>query len=134
MDRRPAALLVYEATGQWHRGLEEHLAGRQPLARVNPLRARRLAQAMGEEAKTDSADARTLAALRDLDALVAARDAPVKDRTARAEFWSLYTGPLTVAAVSPAPTRYEFFFNCERPHASLDYQTPNGYLVSLEAA
>ena len=24
----PAALLVYEATGQWHRGLEEHLAGR----------------------------------------------------------------------------------------------------------
>ena len=59
----PAALLVYEATGHWHRGLEEHLADRQPLARVNPLRARRFAQAMGEEAKTDAADARTLAAM-----------------------------------------------------------------------
>ena len=94
----PAALLVYEATGHWHRGLEEHLAGRQPLARVNPLRARRFAQAMGEEAKTDAADARTLAAMgasvevrlveprtaaqRALGELVAARDALVGDRTA----------------------------------------------------
>lgn len=94
----PAVLLVYEATGQWHRGLEEHLAGRQPLARVNPLRARRFAQAMGEEAKTDAADARTLAAMgasvevrlveprtaaqRALGELVAARDALVGDRTA----------------------------------------------------
>ena len=56
------------------------------------------------------------------------------NRSARAEFWSLYTGPLTVAAVSPALTQYEFFFNYERPHASLDYQTPNEYLVALEAA
>lgn len=93
-----AALLVYEATGHWHRGLEEHLAARQPLARVNPLRARRFAQAMGEEAKTDAADARTLAAMgaavevrlveprtaaqRALGELVAARDALVGDRTA----------------------------------------------------
>ena len=49
------------------------------------------------------------------------------------EFWSLCDGPLTVAAVSPALASYEFFFNCERPHASLDYQTPNEYLVALEA-
>ena len=91
----PAVLVVYESTGPWHRDLEERLAGRLALARVNPLRARRFAQAMGEEAKTD---ARSLAAMgaamavrrveprsqpqRDLDELATARDALVKDRTA----------------------------------------------------
>ena len=55
------------------------------------------------------------------------------NRSARAEFWSLYNGPLTVAAVTPALANYEFFFNYERPHASLDYQTPNEYLVATEA-
>ena len=94
----PAVLVVYESTGPWHRDLEESLAGRLALARVNPLRARRFAQAMGEEAKTDAADARSLAAMgaamevrrveprppaqRDLDELATARDALVKDRTA----------------------------------------------------
>ena len=93
----PAVVVVYESTGPWHRNLEEHLAGRLALARVNPLRARRFAQAMGEEAKTDAADARSLAAMgaamavrrveprtqphRD-DELATARDALVKDRTA----------------------------------------------------
>ena len=55
------------------------------------------------------------------------------NRSARAEFWSLYDGPLTVATVTPALANYEFFFNYERPHASLDYQTPNEYVVALEA-
>ncbi len=92
------ALVVYESTGPWHREFEESLAARLPLARVNALRARRFAQAMGEGAKTDAVDARVLAAmgdavelrrveprppaLRDLDELVTARDALVKDRTA----------------------------------------------------
>ncbi len=92
------AAVVYESTGPWHREFEERLAGRLPLARVNALRARRFAQAMGEEAKTDAVDARMLAAMgaavdvrpveprapaqRDLDELVAARDALVEDRTA----------------------------------------------------
>ena len=53
-----AALVVYESTGPWHRQMEENLAGRLLLARVNALRARRFAQAMGEEAKTDAVDAR----------------------------------------------------------------------------
>ena len=53
--------------------------------------------------------------------------------TLRAEFWSLYDGPLTVAAVTPALAKYEFFFNYQRPHTSLDYKTPNEYLVELEA-
>ena len=92
------ALVVYESTGPWHREFEESLAARLPLARVNALRARRFAQAMGEGAKTDAVDARVLAAmgdavelrrveprppaLHDLDELVTARDALVKDRTA----------------------------------------------------
>ena len=54
-------------------------------------------------------------------------------RAARAEFWSLYNGPLNVAAVTPALANCEFFFNYERHHASLDYQTPNEYLVATEA-
>ena len=77
---------------------EEALAGRLRLARVNAARARRFAQALGEEAKTDAVDARVLAAmgralplrqveakpqaLRDLDELATARDGLVKDRVA----------------------------------------------------
>ena len=52
-----ATLVVYESTGPWHRAFEERLAGRLSLARVNALRARRFAQVMGVEAKTDAADA-----------------------------------------------------------------------------
>ena len=92
------AIVVYESTGHYHRDFEEALAGRLRLARVNAARARRFAQAMGEEAKTDAADARVLAAmgaalplrrvearpraLRDLDELATGRDALVKDRVA----------------------------------------------------
>ena len=56
------------------------------------------------------------------------------NRSARIEFWSLYDGPLTVTNVSPALSDYQFFYNYQRPHASLEYQTPNEYLVQLEAA
>ena len=92
------AVVVYESTGHCHRDFEEALAGRLRLARVNAARARRFAQALGEEAKTDAADARVLAAMgealrlrqvearssaqRDLDELGTARDGLVKDRVA----------------------------------------------------
>ena len=92
------ALVVCESTGHCHRDFEEALAGRLRLARVNAALARRFAQALGEEAKTDAADARVLAAmgralplrrvearspaLRDLDELGTARDGLVKDRVA----------------------------------------------------
>ena len=56
------------------------------------------------------------------------------NRSARAEFWSLYDGPLTVEHVAPQLAKYEFFFNYERPHESLAYRTPNEYLVAQEAA
>ena len=59
-DRQPH-LLVYEATGPYHAGFERALAGKLPLAKINPLQARRFAQACGTRAKTDAVDARLLA-------------------------------------------------------------------------
>ena len=95
----PVRAVTYEPTGRWHRAFEEALlkAG-LPLVRVNPLHARRFAQAIGQRAKTDAVDARVLAQMgaavdlrpteasssvqRALEALQVARDALVKDRTA----------------------------------------------------
>ena len=96
---QPVRSVVYEPTGPWHRAFEEALlkAG-LPLARANPLQARRFAQAMGQRAKTDAVDARVLAQMgtalhlrpteaspptrRALEELQGARDALVTDRTA----------------------------------------------------
>ena len=58
----PVRAVTYEPTGRWHRAFEEALlkAG-LPLVRVNPLHARRFAQAIGQRAKTDAVAARVLA-------------------------------------------------------------------------
>lgn len=56
------------------------------------------------------------------------------NRSARIEFWNLYEGPLTVRHIARPLLDYEFFYNYQRPHATLDYRTPNEYLVQLEAA
>ena len=90
--------VVYEPTGHWHRDFEQALldAG-LPLARVNPLQARRFAQALGRRAKTDVLDAALLAQMgtafdlrptvlppprqRELRELQLARWALVRDRT-----------------------------------------------------
>jgi transposase len=91
--------IVYEPTGAFHRCFEDALArAGLPLAKVNPLQARRFAQARGTRAKTDKVDAAVLAhmgvalqpgicpvpskMLRDLKELQGARQALVKDRTA----------------------------------------------------
>lgn len=90
--------VAYESSGPWHRALEEALGHELPLARVNATRARRFAQALGQNAKTDAVDARLLAAMagamelrlvdrptssqRELEELTRGRDALVKDRTA----------------------------------------------------
>ena len=55
------ARLVYEPTGPYHAGFERAMASRLPLVKVNPLQARRFAQARGTRAKTDAVDARMLA-------------------------------------------------------------------------
>lgn len=88
--------IVYEATGPYHRRLETALSGKFPLAKVNPLQARRFAQAVGTHAKTDAVDARCLARmgaalglepdepvsenLRELRDLQTARAALIKER------------------------------------------------------
>lgn len=54
-------LVVFEATGPYHRGFETAFAGHLPLVKVNPLQARRFAEANGRRAKTDAVDARMLA-------------------------------------------------------------------------
>lgn len=54
--------LVMEATGRYHRLAHEGLfAAGLPVAVVNPLRTRRVADTLGQLAKTDRIDARTLA-------------------------------------------------------------------------
>jgi transposase len=99
IGRAGAALVVFEATGAYHRPLEGALgAGRVPYVKVNPRQARRFAEATGRLAKTDRADAAMLArmgavldlaeqaapgkALIELRELAAVRRALVKDRTA----------------------------------------------------
>ena len=55
------SLVVYEATGPYHLDFEEWFCDKLPLAKVNPLQARRFAQACGTRAKTDRLDAQGLA-------------------------------------------------------------------------
>lgn len=90
-------LIVFEATGAYHRGLERYLSlAGQSFIKVNPKQARRFAQAIGRLAKTDSVDARMLARMgvvldlapqsvegedvHDLRELLTARRALVKDQ------------------------------------------------------
>ena len=91
------ARIVYEPTGPYHRAFEVAMAPQFPLVKVNPLQARRFAQAQGLRAKTDQVDARMLAVMgrafslepqastsnkqRNLKELNVARQALIKDRT-----------------------------------------------------
>lgn len=68
-------LVVFEPTGAFHRGFEAAFAGRLPLVKVNPLQARRFAQAHGTRAKTDAVDAAMLALMGRALALVPDRPA-----------------------------------------------------------
>jgi transposase len=91
--------VVFEASGAYHRDLEEALAKAALVAvKVNPWHARRFAEALGQRAKTDAVDAAMLArfaatlrpepkpaphpAVETLRQLMAARTALIKDRTA----------------------------------------------------
>ena len=96
---RDIARIVFEPTGPYHHRLERRLGDAGlPLAKVNPLQARRFAQAAGAHAKTDAIDAAMLArmgalltppirpitseAIDEMRELHIARLALVKDRTA----------------------------------------------------
>lgn len=99
LRRREIERIVYEATGAYHRSFEQAMAQAGfILAKVNPARARRFAEAIGQLAKTDAVDASMLARMgallkprstvapsENLDAmqqLLAARRALVKDLVA----------------------------------------------------
>ena len=94
-------LVVFEATGGYHRSVERRLAARGlRYCKVNPRQARRFIQAEGRLGKTDRADAASLARMGaamalepdnplpeifdDLRELLGARRALIKDRTAAA--------------------------------------------------
>ena len=91
--------LVFEATGRYHRALEMTLGKAElPAVKINPLQARRFAEATGKRVKTDPIDAAMLArfgatmrpevppakdeTIDMLAELLAARRGLVKDRTA----------------------------------------------------
>ena len=95
----PVECVAYEATGPYHRDLEEALSkAKLPLAKVNPWQARCFARATGSRAKIDAVDARKLAQMaasldprrtpapsktqRRLQELQTARDALIRQRTA----------------------------------------------------
>lgn len=91
------AHVVFEPTGAYHGAFERACAAHLPLCKVNPLHARRFAQARGTRAKTDAVDARMLALMgaafglepdrparkghHELKELHIERSALVKDRT-----------------------------------------------------
>jgi transposase len=96
---RTPVRIIFEATGAYHRGLQNALAkANLPGVKVNPWQARRFAEATGKRVKTDAVDAAMLArfgatlqpdiqpashpAIDSLAELLTARRALVKDRTA----------------------------------------------------
>ena len=96
---QPDRLVIFEATGAYHRLLERALGTHAiPFVKVNPKQARRFAQASGKLAKTDRVDCEMLAKmgaalqlvpkpideenLYDLRELLSTRRALIKDRTA----------------------------------------------------
>lgn len=105
------ALIAFEPTGAYHGGLERALASANArFVKINPLQARRFAEAAGTRAKTDAVDARLLARMANalslaptppqservlqLKELQVARQALVRDRTAAKNRASHLRAPL----------------------------------------
>lgn len=103
--------VAFEPTGAYHRILERQLGDAGvPMVKVNPLQARRFAEAIGQRAKTDAVDAAMLARFGTLDALqtrpivsealsnmkelLVARRGLVKDRVAAANRNHVHRAPL----------------------------------------
>ncbi|MBV9748575.1 MAG: transposase [Acetobacteraceae bacterium] len=91
--------VVFEPTGAYHRLFERQVGSTGlPMVKVNPLQARRFAEAIGRRAKTDAVDAAMLArfgaldelqprpmvsqTLSDMKELLVARRGLIKDRVA----------------------------------------------------
>ena len=54
--------------------------------------------------------------------------------TSRAEFYSRYNGPLTVAAINKELAGFQWHYNCYRPHDGIGLETPMGYYQQLAQA
>lgn len=79
LGKSPVVRIVFEPTGPYHKAFEVALGHCFPLVKVNPLQARRFAQAHGARAKTDAVDAQMLARMGAAFNLVA--QAPVSEET-----------------------------------------------------
>jgi len=78
LGKSAVARIVFEPTGPYHRAFETALSGKFPLVKINPLQARRFAEACGTRTKTDAVDARMLARMG--AALALEPDAPVNEK------------------------------------------------------
>lgn len=103
--------VIFEPTSAYHHRLERQLGNAGvPMVKVNPLQARRFAEAIGQRAKTDAVDAAMLARFGALDALqvrpmvsqtlsdmkelLVARRGLVKDRVAASNRNHVHRAPL----------------------------------------
>ena len=111
LKQNPVSRVVFEPTGAYHHRLERQL-GQAGLSvvKVNPLQARRFAEAIGRRAKTDAVDAAMLArfgaldevqatpmlsqTLSDMKELLVARRGLVKDRVAATNRDHVHRAPL----------------------------------------
>jgi transposase len=111
LAERQISRIVFEPTGAYHHAFERRLgeAG-LPLVKVNPLQARRFAEAIGTRAKTDAVDAAMLArfgamaelptrplvsqTIDEMKELLVARRALVKDRVAASQRDQMRRSPL----------------------------------------
>ena len=64
LGKTPVTRVVFEPTGAYHKAFEVALGEKFPLVKVNPLQARRFAEAYGTRAKTDAVPSRRLEANR----------------------------------------------------------------------
>jgi len=111
LEPYPVSRVAFEPTGAYHRDVERQL-GRAGMSmiKVNPLQARRFAEAIGRRAKTDAVDAAMLArfgaldelqarpmvsqTLSDMKDLLVARRGLVKDRVAASNRNHVHRSPL----------------------------------------
>jgi transposase len=61
LGKAPVGRIAFEPAGPYHKAFEAALGETHPLVKVNPLQARRFAEAHGTRARTDAVDARMLA-------------------------------------------------------------------------
>ena len=111
LEKSPVSRVVFEPTGAYHHRLERQLGRAEvPIVKVNPLQARRFAEAIGRRAKTDAVDAAMLArfgaldelqarpmvsqTISDMKELLVARRALVKDRVAATNRNHTHRAPL----------------------------------------